>query len=384
MAKKEKKKVDTLMSAKELAKRYPTSMIASDIEDINLRIPSRSLAINYQTGGGVPYGKIMELYGEESSGKTLMALDYGYSCQQLGGIILMNDAEQSFTKPWAEANGLDLSRIALYQETRVEWVSDWIADMSIYWRSRLTNNEPILLIQDSMAAWDCLDNINSKMVDAKADMGNRAKAIYKMFRIRNELLTRLGISQIYVNQLRKNLKAGLFEDPDTTPGGNSMKYYASIRQGFYGGKALTRKIKGKERKYGKLTSIRIKKNKVAPPEETLKKFPIYNHIKRCDYIGFDRYAGLPDILVDLDIITKSSGGVFKYKGKTLVRGEENLLKLIEEDDSLRAKLIRKAGINTISNTRKQIESYGGKNLFPISGASYKPHTEEEDDEEDGF
>ena len=188
-----------------------------------------------------------------------MGLDYAYSTQQLGGIVLINDAEQSFTKSWALANGLDLDRIVLYNETRVEWVSDWIADMSIYWRSRLVNNEPILLLQDSMAAWDCLDNINSKMVDAKADMGNRAKAIYKMFRIRNELLTRLGIAQIYVNQLRKNLKAGLFGDPDTTPGGNAMKYYASIRQGFYGGKSLVRKIKGKDRRYGKLVTIRIKK-----------------------------------------------------------------------------------------------------------------------------
>ena len=234
-----------------------------------------------------------------------------------------------------------------------------------------------------MAAWDCLDNINSKMVDAKADMGNRAKAIYKMFRIRNELLTRLGITQIYVNQLRKNLKAGLFEDPDTTPGGNAMKYYASIRQGFYGGKSLVRKIKGKDRRYGKLVTIRIKKNKVAPPGETIKKMPIYNHEKRVDYLGFDRYYGLPDILIDLDIITKSSGGVYKYKGKTLVRGEEKLLQLIEEDDDLRGKLIRKAGINTISQTRKQIESYK-ENRFPVAGASYKAHIDEEDEEDDGY
>jgi len=380
---KEKAKVDKLMTANELAKRYPSSIIASDIQDMDLRIPSRSLAINYQTGGGAPYGKIMELYGEESSGKTMMGLDYAYSTQQLGGIVLINDAEQSFTKSWALANGLDLDRIVLYNETRVEWVSDWIADMSIYWRSRLVNNEPILLLQDSMAAWDCLDNINSRMVDAKADMGNRAKAIYKMFRIRNELLTRLGIAQIYVNQLRKNLKAGLFEDPDTTPGGNAMKYYASIRQGFYGGKSLVRKIKGKDRRYGKLVTIRIKKNKVAPPGETIKKMPIYNHEKRVDYLGFDRYYGLPDILIDLDIITKSSGGVYKYKGKTLVRGEEKLLQLIEEDDDLRGKLIRKAGINTISQTRKQIESYK-ENRFPVAGASYKAHIDEEDEEDDGY
>ena len=125
------------------------------------------------------------------------------------------------------------------------------------------------------------------------------------------------------------------------------------------------------------------KNTVAPPGETIKKMPIYNHEKRVDYLGFDRYYGLPDILIDLDIITKSSGGVYKYKGKTLVRGEEKLLQLIEEDDDLRGKLIRKAGINTISQTRKQIESYK-ENRFPVDNASYKAHVHEEDDEEDGY
>ena len=103
-------------------------------------------------------------------------------------------------------------------------------------------NEPILLVTDSMAALDCMENINSKMVDSKADMGNRAKAIYKMFRIRSEMLFKLGVCQIWINQLRKNLSAGMFQDPDTTPGGAAMKFYASQRIGFYGGKQITQKM----------------------------------------------------------------------------------------------------------------------------------------------
>ncbi|MEG0579632.1 MAG: hypothetical protein RR490_06935, partial [Niameybacter sp.] len=207
------------------------------------KIPTRFLAYNYQLGGGLTFGRMMEIFGEESSGKTLAAYDFAYCCQQLGGVVLLADAEQSFTNSWAKRNGLDLNKIIIMRETAVEIISDWIAQTTLYYRSILTHNEPILVIIDSLASLDTLDNINSQMTDSKADMGNRAKAIYKMFRIRAELLSKLGVSMICVNQLRKNLKAGMFENPDTTPGGQAMKFYASIRSGFYGSKNITEKHK---------------------------------------------------------------------------------------------------------------------------------------------
>ena len=288
-------KIPTL---KELNKSFPTSFVASERDDSNFpKIPTRFLAYNYQLGGGITFGRLMEIFGEESSGKSLAAYDFAYCTQQLGGVVLLADAEQAFTNKWAEQNGLDLDRVLILRETSVEVISDWIAQYSLYWRSILTHNEPILVIIDSLASLDTSENINSQMTDSKADMGNRAKAIYKMFRIRSELLSKLGVTMICINQLRKNLKAGMFQNPDTTPGGQAMKFYASIRSGFYGSKTITEKHKGKEVKVGRYTSIRMEKNKIAPSRATISKAPMYYNPKYHD-VGFDRYFGLGDILVE--------------------------------------------------------------------------------------
>ena len=365
MAGRKKIKIPTL---KEIQKKFPSSIIADEVDESKMPwLPTRFLAFNKVTGGGCPFGKIIELFGEESSGKSLMAYDFAYCCQYLGGIVLWVDAEQSFTNAWAEINGLDLSRIVIYRSTSIESISDWIANMALYWRSQLTHNEPILLVLDSVSALDTDMNINSEMSNASADMGNRAKAIYKYFRIRNEMLYSLGITQVYINQLRKNLKAGMFENPDTTPGGKALAFYASIRIGMYGGKQITQKIKGKERKIGRVTSIRTIKNKVATPGPTLKGSPLYNNAQYVDPIGFDRLHFLDEILVEEEIVEKSKSGTFTYKGKTLCRGAEKFMALLKEDDSLRRKLIRKAGINTLGTTKKLLESLSNQNLFPVDG-----------------
>lgn len=103
-------------------------------------------------------------------------------------------------------------------DTRIETISDAIADLAIYWRSKLVNNEPIIVVIDSIAALDSIEAIDAKMADGKAEMGNRAKQIYKMFRIRNELFYRLGVTMVCINQLRSKLGAGFGQDTNTTPG----------------------------------------------------------------------------------------------------------------------------------------------------------------------
>lgn len=366
-------------SLKEMQKKFPGFVIASENDDTHLPwLPSRFHAFNYVLGGGIPYGKILELFGTESGGKTLMAYDFAYCCQYLGGVVLWADAEQSFTNDWAETNGLDLSRTVVYRETAIEKISDWVASMALYWRSQLTHNEPILLILDSVSALDTEANINSEMSDAKADMGNRAKAIYKYFRIRNEMLYSLGVTQIYINQLRSNLKAGMFENPDTTPGGAALKFYASQRIGLYGGKNLTKKIKGKERKVGKVTSIRTMKNKVAPPRFTIKAAPLYNNPKYND-IGYDKLHFLDEVLLEEEVIEKSGGGVYRFGDKVIARGEEKFKATLAEDDELRRKLLRKAGINTLGATKKKLEKLT-ENLFPVSESAGSDEFEEEEDE----
>lgn len=378
-----KKKMGLKIPTKnEILKKYGNMIVsASDTKESNLWLPSTFFAFNYTLGGGIPFGKILEVAGEESSGKSLIAYNFAYTCQQLGGHVIWVDAEQSWMNSWAKTNGVDPEKVTVINDTRIEYISDAIADLAIYLRSQLTHNEPILLVIDSIAAMDCSDNIDSKMVDGKAEMGGRAKALYKYFRIRSELFYKLGVTQIYINQLRTALNVGFGKDNSVTTGGAALKFYASIRVAFYSGKSITVKQKGKERKAGKLITIRVIKNKVAPPRPTLSKCPVYFNPKFHE-VGFDRCFGLEDVFVENDIIEKSSGGVYKYKGQTLVRGEEKFQKLLEEDDELRRKLLRAADINTISTTKKRLSKIQ-ENFYPVEdGTEYESYNEvEEEDNE---
>ncbi len=368
MAKKKQNKLK-VSTESALRKKYAGSGLASQVvvhgED-TLWIPSRILALNHQWGGGAPYGKIIEIFGEESSGKSLTAFDFAYTTQALGGIVLWADAEFAFTQDWALKNGLDLEKVEIYKEKAIERISDWSVDMGIYYRNKLTKNEPILLVVDSLAALECLDKLNVSQTDAKAEMGNRAKAIDSWLRGRNGLYEDLGITVILINQLRSKIGASQFEDPDTTPGGKATRFYASIRVGIYGGKAINKKIKGKEERVGRVTSIRIKKNKVAPPRPTLKGVEVYFVDTEVTDVGFNKYFGLPELLVDMGVLERKKGSSRYYmSGKMIANGEDALIKKINEDDELRKKLIRKSGINTISKTRSKLSKIT-ENLYPIT------------------
>ena len=351
---------------------------ASDIEEPNLWLPSTFFALNHQWGGGIPFGKIVEVAGEESSGKSLIAYNFAYCCQELGGKILWLDAEQSWSNDWARANGVNPENVTVINDTRIEYIADIIADLVIYTRSLLTHNEPILLVVDSVAALDCADNIDSQMIGAKSEMGGRAKALYKYFRIRNELFYKLGVTQIYINQVRTALNVGFGKDNTTTTGGAALKFWASIRVAFFAGRSITVKSKGRERKAGKLVTLRVLKNKVAPPKPTISKCPVYFNPKLHD-IGFDRYFYLDEVFAEEEVIEKANGGIIKYKGEKIARGEEKFRELIESDDDLRRKLLKRAGINTIGTTRKKLESIH-INLFPVDGVEYESFSEAEDDE----
>lgn len=353
------------------------SGLASEIvlpPENQLWLPSRSLMLNYTLGGGIPYGRMVEIFGLESSGKTLIAQDFGYVAQKAGGIILWDDAEQSFTPYWAEQNGLDVTKIELCNEIAVERVSDWLLDMVLYYRSKLVNNEPILFIQDSLAALDCEANINSKQADAKAEMGNRAKAVYKMMRIRNKLLTECGVISIFINQLRQKVGASQFEDPDVTPAGNAMKFYAAQRIGVYGGKQVKEKINGVDERVGVETSIRLKKNKVAPPRPTFKT-KIYFNPEFDLPLGLDRYEGLAEILVKTGVLTKKPRGPYYFNNEVIARGEDALNILLRKNIKLRKELISKSGIHTLSKLKSQLSGLN-KNLFPIRDLDYERQTEE--------
>ena len=381
MAKKVIKKAGTVLSDAAITKKYAGSGFASEIAvlpDDSLWIPSRNIYLNYTMGGGIPYGKICEIFGGESSGKSLVAMDFAYAAQYLGGIVLWNDAEQSFDPNWAMQNGLDLSRIIIYNQTSIEKISDWAADVVTTWRSKLTNNEPILLVTDSTAALDCEANINSVQTDAKAEMGNRAKAIYKYLRIRNQLFAELGITLIFINQLRKKVGVTMFEDPDTTPGGDAMKFYASQRLAFFQKKQITEGNKDNKIWIGNEVSVRMKKNKVAPPRPTFTT-EIY-FAAESDKVGFSKYHNLALLMEKTGVVTRKTGSSsYYYRDELIARGEDALQKLLEEDEALRKKFLRKSGVNTLSKAKSRLDKLTeqGVNRYPVKARATK---EEEDDE----
>jgi recombination protein RecA len=361
MAKSNKIKTPTVQ---ELRKKYPVAGSASILvtDENTLWLPCRSLAINDVLGGGIPFGKIIEIFGYESTGKTLLALDFAYATQALGGMVLWADFEGAFTSHWAAENDIDVDRVELYGHNDIEGMGDWARDAALAYRSQLPNNEPILLVVDSIAAGETEGNMGADLHDAKAEMGNRAKAWDKFFRTRAIFLKNLGVTSIMINQVRGKIGAGMFESSETTPGGKATAFYASQRLGLGRSTQIKGKIvdgdfvvdKSGGYKIGQNVNIQVRKNKVAPPRDTLKT-EVYFLPDIWGYVGFSRYHGLPEALLKNDVITKS-GSRFYYKDKMICNGGDNFIRDLHRKDKMRKGLIKKSGINTISKTQALMES----------------------------
>jgi len=377
-----KRKVGVLLTEKELKRRYPDSGLASEIclpEDQSLRLPSRVLSITHHLGGGIKYGSVAENMGEESTGKTLLAIDFGVVAQSLGGIVLWDDAECTFDLAWAVRHGLDPKKLVLYPfENEIELVSDWIADMCVYWRSKLTNNEPILLVVDSVALLDGGDALETAEMDTKAEMGRRSMKMGSLLRKRMKIFARYGICVILINQLRKKVGASRFEDPETTPLAQCMKFYASQRFGLYRGKRLKKGNKSKGKWVGNVVYVRTKKNKSGAPRDNVKA-KVYFREDNGNF-GYNKYYGFAELLAERGIIRmtgEEEKARYFYKDKLLARGEDNFITFLGNNPELRSKFIRKLGVNTASATRKKLEAIT-KNLFPVRGKKQKANEEEEE------
>lgn len=356
-----KRKAGQVLTANEFKKRYGSGY-ASTIclpADKTLWLPSRIPALNYHLGGGLQYGKILEEFGEESTGKSLLALDFAAVCQSLGGLVLWADAEGTFGAHWAEKNGLDLSRtLLLPEENSVEVISDWLADAVITARAELTHNEPILLVIDSIASLDTLENIENSQVDSKAEMGKRASEIDKLLRRRNGLLNKYGVCTLCINQLRQKVGATKWEDPDVTPGGRAMRFYASQRIGLYRSKTIK---SSKDKSVGQYVYIRTKKNKLAPPSERIRLEVYFQEYK--NQLGYAKYAYLPEILEELGILERRRARWY-YQEKMVANGDDAMLQVLKTNPELRQELLKKSGINTASKMRKRLQNTPN-NLYPL-------------------
>lgn len=371
MAKKKKVKVPTdldkygVISADEALKQ----------EKDYLRLPTPLLWLNDAIGGGFVYGRIHEVFGFESTGKSLLAKAVGQAVQAAGGVIGWADSEMAFDKRWAIKNGLDMEGLYVFEENSVDLVADWMRDFALFWRSKLINNEPILIVVDSLAALDKSDFIGADMEGASAKMGNRAKAIDEMWRTRNKILAKCGIIVIAINQVRNKLGVSMFESNETTPGGNSTKFYSSIRIAVARGKQIKGKVeKGKwkdltkgpgVRKIGQNVFVSFPKNKTYAPHGNVPT-QVYFLDDKTGYVGFDRYSGIDEILVEQGIVEKR-GSNFYFKDKRIATSQDNFLQEFSENAKLRKRLLRRAEIPTVSQFISKLESIN-ENRYPVEYA----------------
>jgi len=382
-----KKQIKQKIDQAHLSTKYPGSGLADDClppPDEMFWVPSSSPVVNYMLGGGAAYGRIIEISGKESSGKSLISMDFIRSAQELGGIGIFVDAELAFSKSWAELNDLDMTKLYLYEENIIEFIADFVAEISIFYRTTLVENEPIVLVVDSIAALDTQVAMQTSEADSKAEMGGRAKALYKLLRLRNRLWAKLGITVIFINQLRDKINTGFgsqFQDKVTTVGGNAMKFFASQRIFLEAKKQLTVGSKQKKRRVGIEVMFTMKKNKLAIPRSP-RRMTVGFDPDELD-LGFALYEGLAEILINEGIIAKN-GNSYSFDGEVLASSLPQLQDVLEDDDERREDILFDARILTIEQMAVRLEDEV-ENRYPISGItfeSYSKSKKSEDEEEE--
>ncbi|MDP4716434.1 MAG: recombinase RecA, partial [Flavobacteriales bacterium] len=218
-------------------------------------IPSGSLGLDLALGiGGFPKGRIVEIYGPESSGKTTLAIHAIAECQKMGGIAAIIDAEHAFDKFYAEALGVDTENLLISQPDNGEQGLE-IADNLI--RSGAID----LIVIDSVAALTPRSEIEGEMGDS--NVGVQARLMSKALRKLTGTISKTGCCCIFINQLREKIGV-MFGNPETTTGGNALKFYASIRLDI----RRSTQLKDGENVIGNHTKVKVVKNKVAPPFRT--------------------------------------------------------------------------------------------------------------------
>ncbi|HOO96407.1 MAG TPA: recombinase RecA [Caldisericia bacterium] len=272
-------------------------------------IPTGILALDIALGvGGIPRGRIIEIYGSEGSGKTTIALTTIASCQKMGGKAVFIDAEHALDPAYAERLGIDLSELIISQPDSAEQALE-IAEI-------LTRSGAIdLFVVDSVAALVPKAELEGEMGDAS--VGLQARLMSKAMRKLAGAMGKSRTAGIFINQLREKIGV-MFGNPETTPGGRALKFATTIRMEVKRGETY----KDADRAYGAQVKVKVAKNKVAPPYRTANFDIIFGS-------GISRESQLLSMGVDLDIVDKS-GTWFSFDGERLGQGRENAKATIVE------------------------------------------------------
>ena len=276
-------------------------------------IPTGSIALDIALGiGGLPRGRVVEIYGPESSGKTTLAIHAIASVQAAGGIAAFVDAEHAFDPDYAKKLGVDIDNLLVSQPDTGEQALE-IADMLI--RSGALD----LIVIDSVAALVPRAEIEGEMGDSH--MGLQARLMSQALRKITGALSTNNTTAIFINQLREKIGV-MFGSPETTTGGKALKFYASVRLDI----RRIETLKDGTEPIGNRTRVKVVKNKVAPPFKQAEFDILYGE-------GISREGGILDLAVDAGLVRKS-GAWYTHEGDQLGQGKENARNFLKDNPEL--------------------------------------------------
>lgn len=322
-------------------------------------IPTGSMMLDMALGiGGVPRGRIVELYGPESSGKTTVALHIIAEAQKMGGEVAFIDVEHALDPMYAEALGVNIDNLLVSQPDSGEQALE-IAEALV--RSGAID----VLVVDSVAALTTRAEIDGDMGDSH--VGQLARLMSQAMRKLTAVISKSKCVAIFINQVREKIGV-LYGNPETTPGGRALKFYASVRMEVRRGEA----IKEGGSPIGNRTKVKISKNKVAPP------------FRECEFdilygTGISRTGEIVDVATELGII-KKSGSWFSYGDQKLGQGRENVKNILGENEELRKEIeakIMEHKDELMASTKKK------KKASKLEEAAAKAAAASEDMPEDG-
>ena len=287
-----------------------------NVENVEV-ISSGSIGLNYALGvGGYPRGRIIEIYGPESSGKTTLAIHAIAEAQKAGGIAAIIDAEHAFDRFYAENLGVDVNNLWIAQPDNGEQALE-IADQLI--RSSAID----IVVIDSVAALTPKAEIEGDMGDNR--VGLQARLMSQALRKLTATVSKTNTTCIFINQLREKIGV-MFGNPETTTGGNALKFYASVRLDI----RRVGQIKDGDQVLGNLTRVKVVKNKVAPPFRKTEFEILFGH-------GISKEGEIVDLGVQFGII-KKSGSWFSYEGTKLGQGRDAAKQLVLDNPELAEEL----------------------------------------------
>ena len=296
------------------------------IENVEV-IPTGSIGLNAALGvGGYPKGRIIEIYGPESSGKTTLAIHAIAECQKSGGVAAFIDAEHAFDRFYAEKLGVDIDNLLISQPDNGEQALE-IADQLI--RSSAVD----ILVVDSVAALTPKKEIEGDMGDSS--VGLHARLMSQALRKLTGTIAKTKTTCIFINQLREKIGV-MFGNPETTTGGNALKFYASVRLDIRKSQA----IKDGETVLGNKVKVKVVKNKVAPPFRKAEFDIMFGE-------GISKIGEIVDLGVEFNII-KKSGSWFSYGDTKLGQGNEAVKDMLKDNPELAEELEAKI-MQAISN-----------------------------------